>query len=276
MKRLRARLSALGDLSFNSDEFNGEAATGADVVSACNTVPFASPLRLVAVRNAGKAQEARRRGPGRLPGIAEPHHGAGAGGREARQEHPAVQGRREARQVGRHRLRAAQTLRAAEDGALHGRGPWRHAHGRCGGQDRRAGGRGHRAPRQRGQKDRARAPWRRPGERARDRRPRQPDGRSEAMGVRGCVLGARLAEMPALSGADEVDVAPCPHRQVHESPARDRLRAGAVRPRRARGHRGHAQNARLAMQEPCALGPRVHGGGSCAGPWWARATRSAP
>ena len=57
MKRLRARLSALGDLSFNSDEFNGEAATGADVVSACNTVPFASPLRLVAVRNAEKLKK---------------------------------------------------------------------------------------------------------------------------------------------------------------------------------------------------------------------------
>ncbi|MBU5404475.1 DNA polymerase III subunit delta [Paraeggerthella hongkongensis] len=58
MKRLRARLSALGDLSFNSDEFSGETATGADIVSACNTVPFASPVRLVEVRVADKLKKA--------------------------------------------------------------------------------------------------------------------------------------------------------------------------------------------------------------------------
>lgn len=58
MKRLRARLSALGDLSFNSDEFSGETATGADIVSACNTVPFASPVRLVEVRAADKLKKA--------------------------------------------------------------------------------------------------------------------------------------------------------------------------------------------------------------------------
>lgn len=58
MKRLRARLSALGDLSFNSDEFSGETAIGADIVSACNTVPFASPVRLVEVRAADKLKKA--------------------------------------------------------------------------------------------------------------------------------------------------------------------------------------------------------------------------
>ena len=58
MKRLRARLSALGDLSFNADEFNGETALGADVVAACNTVPFASPVRLVEVRAADKLKKA--------------------------------------------------------------------------------------------------------------------------------------------------------------------------------------------------------------------------
>lgn len=50
MKRLRARLSSMGDLSFNSDSFSGEAASGADIVSACNTLPFASPVRLVEVK----------------------------------------------------------------------------------------------------------------------------------------------------------------------------------------------------------------------------------
>ncbi|HJH74953.1 MAG TPA: hypothetical protein OIL86_13630 [Eggerthellaceae bacterium] len=58
MKRLRARLSALGDLSFNADEFNGETALGGDVVAACNTVPFASPVRLVEVRAADKLKKA--------------------------------------------------------------------------------------------------------------------------------------------------------------------------------------------------------------------------
>ena len=58
MKRLRARLAALGDLSFNADEFNGETALGGDVVAACNTVPFASPVRLVEVRGADKLKKA--------------------------------------------------------------------------------------------------------------------------------------------------------------------------------------------------------------------------
>ena len=58
MKRLRARLAAMGDLSFNSDEFAGESALGADIVAACNTVPFASPVRLVEVRAADKLKKA--------------------------------------------------------------------------------------------------------------------------------------------------------------------------------------------------------------------------
>ena len=54
MKRLRARLSSMGDLSFNSDVFEGPEFTGDDVVNACNTIPFASPVRLVEVRDADK------------------------------------------------------------------------------------------------------------------------------------------------------------------------------------------------------------------------------
>ena len=59
MQRLRARLEKMGDLAFNSDTF-GESSefTGADVVSACNTVPFASPVRLVEVRAADKLLKA--------------------------------------------------------------------------------------------------------------------------------------------------------------------------------------------------------------------------
>ncbi|MCI9261127.1 DNA polymerase III subunit delta [uncultured Adlercreutzia sp.] len=58
IKRLRARLEKLGDIAFNSDDFDGEVATGEEIVSACNTVPFASPYRLVYVRNAEKLKKA--------------------------------------------------------------------------------------------------------------------------------------------------------------------------------------------------------------------------
>lgn len=58
MRRLRARLSAMGDLSFNDDVFDGEAASGAAIAAACNTVPFASPVRLVEVRSADKLKKA--------------------------------------------------------------------------------------------------------------------------------------------------------------------------------------------------------------------------
>lgn len=58
LKRLRTRVEAYGDLAFNSDEFNGEVAEGAAIVSACNTVPFASDMRLVEVKAAGKLKKA--------------------------------------------------------------------------------------------------------------------------------------------------------------------------------------------------------------------------
>lgn len=58
LSRLRRRMEAFGDLSFNSDDLNGEAIEGAAVVSACNTIPFASEKRLVYVRNADKLKKA--------------------------------------------------------------------------------------------------------------------------------------------------------------------------------------------------------------------------
>ena len=58
VKRLRERISALGDLSFNLETFSGDTAEGADVVNACNTLPFASPLRLVEVIDADKLKKA--------------------------------------------------------------------------------------------------------------------------------------------------------------------------------------------------------------------------
>lgn len=57
-KRLRERVSALGDISFNLDVFSGETASGADIANACNTLPFASPMRLVEVNSADKLKKA--------------------------------------------------------------------------------------------------------------------------------------------------------------------------------------------------------------------------
>lgn len=58
LARLRTRLSALGDMEFNSDDLDGETAVGADIVTSCNTIPFASDARLVYVRNAEKLKKA--------------------------------------------------------------------------------------------------------------------------------------------------------------------------------------------------------------------------
>ena len=83
MKRLRARLSALGDLSFNADEFNGETALGGDVVAACNTVPFARPCASRGGARGRQAEESRCRTARELSRFAERLHGARARRREA-------------------------------------------------------------------------------------------------------------------------------------------------------------------------------------------------
>ena len=54
IERLRKRVSEQGDLDFNHDEFDGATASGSDIAIACNTLPFASPLRLVEVKNVEK------------------------------------------------------------------------------------------------------------------------------------------------------------------------------------------------------------------------------
>lgn len=54
LDRLRKRVAAVGDLEFNHDEFDGATATGSDIAISCNTLPFASDVRLVEVRNVEK------------------------------------------------------------------------------------------------------------------------------------------------------------------------------------------------------------------------------
>lgn len=58
LKKLRARASEYGDLSFNSDDIDAEFAEEGVVVTSCNTIPFASDIRLVLVRNADKLSKA--------------------------------------------------------------------------------------------------------------------------------------------------------------------------------------------------------------------------
>ncbi|MGI6105885.1 MAG: DNA polymerase III subunit delta [Raoultibacter sp.] len=57
LKRLKIRVEALGDLSFNYDVFSGEQASGSEIVSACNTLPFASEVRLVQVDRVEKLKK---------------------------------------------------------------------------------------------------------------------------------------------------------------------------------------------------------------------------
>ncbi len=58
LSRLRSRVAKLGDLEFNHDEFDGEKATGTEIAAACNTLPFASDLRLVEVKAGEKLRKA--------------------------------------------------------------------------------------------------------------------------------------------------------------------------------------------------------------------------
>ena len=49
LARLRTRISTMGDLEFNHDEFDAESADGSQIAISCNTLPFASEMRLVEV-----------------------------------------------------------------------------------------------------------------------------------------------------------------------------------------------------------------------------------
>ena len=57
IRRLHARISQMGDLEFNFDRFNGENASAEDITAACNTLPFASDVRLVQVDSADRLKK---------------------------------------------------------------------------------------------------------------------------------------------------------------------------------------------------------------------------
>lgn len=59
--RLKARLEKMGDLSFNSDRFEGPSADGEAITTACETMPFASEKRLVLVNDADKLPKAAQK-----------------------------------------------------------------------------------------------------------------------------------------------------------------------------------------------------------------------
>jgi DNA polymerase III subunit delta len=54
VERLKQKLSALADLDFNLDVFDGDSARPEDVVAAANTLPFMSERRLVILRKADR------------------------------------------------------------------------------------------------------------------------------------------------------------------------------------------------------------------------------
>ncbi len=56
--RLHKRLEKMGDLSFNSEYFSGDNAAGDTIVTACNTLPFASDVRLVQVDKVDRLKKA--------------------------------------------------------------------------------------------------------------------------------------------------------------------------------------------------------------------------
>lgn len=62
MKKLHARIGAMGDLAFNFDRFTGEADSSVDIVTACNTLPFASDVRLVQVDDVDRLKRADMEG----------------------------------------------------------------------------------------------------------------------------------------------------------------------------------------------------------------------
>ena len=52
--RLRKRVESIGDFEFNHDVFDGQSASGSEIAISCNTLPFASSLRLVEVSHVDK------------------------------------------------------------------------------------------------------------------------------------------------------------------------------------------------------------------------------
>lgn len=59
IERLRMRAREEGDIDFNHDEFDAESSTttGSAIASACNTLPFASNIRLVEVKHVDKLKK---------------------------------------------------------------------------------------------------------------------------------------------------------------------------------------------------------------------------
>ena len=56
--RLRKRIGSIGDLEFNHDVFDAQVASGSEIAISCNTLPFASSLRLVEVSHVEKLSKA--------------------------------------------------------------------------------------------------------------------------------------------------------------------------------------------------------------------------
>ena len=197
LEQLKRSVGELADLDFNSETFDGENANADEIVAACNTLPFASERRLVVVRNVDKmgkdgteASRQVRREPGRDDDSC-------ARRQEARQEHAAVQGRRQAGRPDRARCAHGPASTRAEVQKLFARkGQTRHAGGRrAHGQRRRQGpapavGRGGQGGRVHRRQDRSDRRRHRAGriDRRDDVRVRA-GGRARGSGLRACADG---------------------------------------------------------------------------------------
>lgn len=57
LKRLDERMKECGDMSFNSSIFNGDTATGQDIVQSCMQIPFNSEKRYVLINSASNLKK---------------------------------------------------------------------------------------------------------------------------------------------------------------------------------------------------------------------------
>ena len=258
MKRLRARLSSMGDLSFNSDVFEGAEFTGDDVVNACNTIPFASPVRLVEVRDADKLKKADSEPiVGYLDApcettvlalIAEKlakntrlykavaKHGKTAvidcAPPKARDLPKLVRSMAVGHGVTFSEGAAIALVNLVGEDTVHEGGPCPFRH-RCG-----WGPRGALAC--------------------------QPNGRGQALGVHERLRGTRYRQVPARSAAHEIGIASCVAPYVRHAYPRAHVRAKPCRPRAGPRNSRCAQATRLAREKPCGLGAKVHSAGIAA------------
>ncbi len=140
VEALKSSVAEVADLDFNLETFEGESASADDIVAACNTLPFVSERRLVIVRGVDKMSKDAAEALVRYAEDPSPTTILALVGQEAREEHPAVQGRRQARRRDRAKGARGPGVPARGPGDVRARGQADLARGRrVPGQRRRPG-----------------------------------------------------------------------------------------------------------------------------------------